>query len=340
MEIVATIRKSKEDINLFSLYDKLLKLGIHSFRFNYAKVEGNNQHIDNLIDIFSVVRRMSNRVSTMLDIPYPGRKIRISSSFSSLNIVAGEKYYLCINAKKLPEVKPIDRTLYINTMLPSKIMYVGLHIIYDIGQGVFTVTDIQPNNIVEIIAENSFILYNLKSISLGYIETSGYYELLNSLCAKLKPDKIALSFINNKSNLDEAIALKKIHGFSIISKVESAEGIANISDIAASSDAIMLGRGDLCLNAVPSNLLNYQNKVSNICHHQKCELYFATDYLTSLSHNYMPTRSDLIDLQYALSLAPTGIILNLDLVISDGIKRAVEIIHECESVQTKFYQNK
>ena len=333
MEIVATIRKINENLNMIDLYNKLMGFGINSFRFNFSKAEASEANLSDFIETFNIAKGMSNSINTMLDMPYPGRKIRVNSNFTSINIVAGEKYYLCINSNN--QKGDSERTLYLNAILPLKAICKGLHIVYDIGQGAFTVTNIQSDEIIELIAENSFTLYNLKSISLGYIETNEYYELLDGLCEKLQPNKVALSFVNRRNDLTEAISLKKKYGFSLISKIESEEGMKNVLEIATASDGIMFGRGDLCLNADPSHLLDYQVQVSKICHQEKCELYFATDFLTSLFHNYIPTRSDLIDLQYAVSLAPTGIILNVDLVVSDGIKRAVELIRENEKIQSQ-----
>jgi len=333
MEIVATIRKAHDGRVMKEVYQYLMNLGIYSFRFNFSKAEDSTEKSKEFVESFLSAREVSSKVSTILDIPYPGRKIRINSSFSSIDIVAGDKYYLCSNAEQRENGN--KHILYLNAILPIESIYIGMSIVYDSGQGEFTITNIRSDGIVEIVAENSFTLYNLKSISFGYVEVKEYYQILDSLCEKLHPNKVALSFINSKDDLHEAIALKNKYGFSIISKIEAKKGIDNLSEIATISDGIMLGRGDLCLNSSPSRLIEYQLVASRVCREKQRELYFATDFLTSLSNSYMPKRSDIIDLQYAISLDPTGVILNVELVTSNGIERAVKFIRDCERT-TKF----
>lgn len=332
MEIIATVRKENEKSELKDLFNKLIDLNISTFRFNFAKAEFSDILMKDLLESFAIVRNISSDVTTILDIPYPGKKIRINSAFTSLDIIKGKKYYLSFGANNEFETQHSNKMIFLNSSELLKKIYKGLHIIYDSGQGIFIVTNIKSNGIIEIVADNSFKLFNMKSISFGYCETYGYFDLLNKLCVKFNPDKIAFSFVNKKEDLKDALLVKNVYGFSIMSKIENEEGIKNLEEIAKVSDEIMLGRGDLCLNADPLKLLLYQYEVLKICKQQNCKVYFATDFLTSLVNNYIPTRSDLIDLQYAMLLKPNGLVLNLDLVNSCGIYRAVELINNCKKI--------
>lgn len=61
-------------------------------------------------------------------------------------------------------------------------------------------------------------------------------------------DFIAMSFVRNKSNVEELRTLLSSRDAShikIISKIENQEGIENLDEIIEASDGLMVARGDL-----------------------------------------------------------------------------------------------
>ena len=90
----------------------------------------------------------------------------------------------------------------------------------------------------------------------------------------------------------------------------------------------MLGRGDIGIYGSEKHLLDYEKYIAYKCKKKSKPFYFASDFLTSWSYNYIPVRSELIDLECALELQPTGLILNVDLVLSSNINRVIKYIKE------------
>src|SRR3546814_19072184 len=60
-------------------------------------------------------------------------------------------------------------------------------------------------------------------------------------------DFIAVSFCRNAADMEEARAVARAHGShaALVSKIERAEAIANLSEIVQASDVVMVARGDL-----------------------------------------------------------------------------------------------
>lgn len=325
-EIIPTV-KNKSDIDMINLFLKLDKIGIKKYRFNFSKVydlKSYREFSDNL----SLLRDVDCDAQIILDIPYPGEKCRLYGNFNSLEIKKGNKYvFFAMNDAAKMEKDKIYFKPYFKDIIASTNL-----IIYDSGEGSFSFHKQISENCFEVIANGDFILENTKSVSLGAVKKKTYYKILNELCKKFRPDEVAFSFIESPEDLVDANQLKHRFGFKIISKIETALGIINLNQICQYSDIIMLGRGDLCLNAPLTKLLSYESKIGQLCEQKGCKYYIATDFLTSLKDRYIPIRSDLIDLQYALSLNPDAIILNFDLVVSKNIENAISLINQCDSI--------
>src|SRR3546814_8486876 len=60
-------------------------------------------------------------------------------------------------------------------------------------------------------------------------------------------DFIAVSFCRNAADMEEARAVARAHGShaALVSKIERAEAIANLSEIVQASDVVMVARDDL-----------------------------------------------------------------------------------------------
>jgi pyruvate kinase len=117
-------------------------------------------------------------------------------------------------------------------------------------------------------------------------------------------DFVTLSFV--KSARDMQTLRRRIedarpkHAPHIIAKVERPEAIEKIDAIVAASDAIMLGRGDLALEANPAKLAVMQRDVIAACMAQGKPVITATQMLENMVENPQPTRAELSDIGHAV----------------------------------------
>ena len=248
----------------------------------------------------------------------------------SIQIDRNKTYKLFIRKRKLEKFD--TKALYLNIDLPDNIFKIGQEIVYNSGEGAFYVSRLGEDSYIEIKALNDFKLISMKSLSLGYIKKESYTNVIYKIFSNTMADSLAFSFVESREDIKEAIKLKEKYKFSLISKIETNQGIENLEEIVNNSNGVMLARGDLCLNAPVEKLGEYQKYLSAQCKSKHREFYIATDFMNSCISNYIPSRSDVIDLLVAISLLPTSIVFNANLVMSSGIKTVIDLLNRINTL--------
>lgn len=119
-------------------------------------------------------------------------------------------------------------------------------------------------------------------------------------------DFVALSFVGDKKdilNLKEKI--KNIVGEKeiypkIIAKIERKKAIENIDEIIATTDAIMVARGDLGIEMAETKVVIYQKEIIEKCLAANKPVIVATQMLESMIENPLPTRAEVSDVSNAV----------------------------------------
>lgn len=326
MKVIATMHALLPKDELCKKIDDLICDKIIDYRFNMAKVFDGIEDFDEVIAKLVWIKKRYPNIRLMLDIPYPGQKMRINQEDKYKEIKKGDEYLVVFSEKGITTSD--EKIISIYGCLQQGKNNIDEMLYYDMGQGGFKVVSVISNDTLRVIAQNDFFMYNKKSISCGKIIKNDYDSYIEQICDRIVVDEIAFSFIEEAKELETANFLKNKYGFKVVSKIETQKGIENLADIVKSTDVVMLGRGDLCLNADYTLLLEYQKKVCKVCKMQNKEIYFATGYLESLEKNIMPTRSEIIDLLVAVSLHPDGLIFNAATVASPNMKNALFFIQK------------
>src|SRR3546814_10156411 len=99
-------------------------------------------------------------------------------------------------------------------------------------------------------------------LSLGAL-TDRDRELIG-VAAGMDVDFIAVSFCRNAADMDEARAVARKHGShaALVSKIERAEAIENLSEIVEASDVVMVARGALGVEIGDAELPGLQDRTS------------------------------------------------------------------------------
>ena len=224
VDIIPTIKDTIQDCKI----QYLRKCGISKYRFNFSKVYSEDGYEKFLSAVFRL-RRINPDSVVVLDVPYPVEKCRIYGGFNTLNITKGYRYYLMGLDDEDAAVK--SDIMYIKSDFKDEIATSDT-IIYDSGEGSFHFSKMIGDNCIEVIADNNFIVENTKALSTKHITKKEYYNKLDYLCNYIKPDEVALSFIEDKNDLTEAIELKKKYNFKIVSKIETERAMTNIEKYA------------------------------------------------------------------------------------------------------------
>jgi pyruvate kinase len=135
-----------------------------------------------------------------------------------------------------------------------------------------------------------------------------------SLGVKLDVDFVALSFVRQKSDLDElrrVLAEEKSKAL-IVAKIEDALAVRAIDDMIEGADAIMIARGDLAIECPMEELPIIQRRIVKSCLRLGKPVIVATQMLESMITNPLPTRAEITDVANAVFEQADAIMLSAE----------------------------
>jgi len=135
----------------------------------------------------------------------------------------------------------------------------------------------------------------------------------------------ALSFANSRENVDE---MRKLAGESsiIISKIESKSGLINLNSILASSDQIIVDRGDLSRQIAVEKIPFLQRRIISQARAMNKPVFIATNLLETMVTTKNPTRAEANDVASTLLMGANGLVLASETAIGGYPVEAVEMI--------------
>ncbi|MCL2558197.1 MAG: pyruvate kinase [Treponema sp.] len=125
-------------------------------------------------------------------------------------------------------------------------------------------------------------------------------------------DYIAASFVSFPHEITEIRRYLDSFGsrIKIIAKIENAEGLENIREIAKLSDGVMVARGDLGVQLPTEEIPLAQKHIINACRRVGKPVITATQMLESMIVNPRPTRAELTDVANAIFDGTDAIMLS------------------------------
>lgn len=281
---------------LKELYDAWVNI----IRFNFSHV-----NYDFFQENINAIKDLNNtwetNLSMLLDTKWP--EIRTKKTDEIVYLEKGEKFMLT----SLSREDNIDKKAMKLVVCNYEYIVPDLEIwsLVDIDSWLLKARVIDKNE-WELICEalNSHRITSLRHLNLPWtkIKLPGITDSDKDdieFWIKNDYDFIALSFVRNKSNIEELRDFLKQKGWEsikIISKIESQEALENIDEIIEGSDGIMIARWDLWVE-IPFETLPMVQKM--IADKSKAAWKFfivATQMLESMIINPIPTRAEVTDI--------------------------------------------
>jgi pyruvate kinase len=120
--------------------------------------------------------------------------------------------------------------------------------------------------------------------------------------ADMNIEYVALSFVKDAADITQLRTLLTAAGSQskVIAKIERPEALANLDEIIAAADGIMIARGDLG-DAIPFETLPFVKKdILKRCAQAQTPSIVATEMLTSMIATEKPSRADVSDIAHAV----------------------------------------
>jgi pyruvate kinase len=146
------------------------------------------------------------------------------------------------------------------------------------------------------------------------------------LAAKLGVDYLAVSFVRNAEDIEEARRLLKAAGSKalVVAKIERSEAIANLREIAKASDVVMVARGDLGVEMGYAELTGLQKQIIEETRRQHRVVITATQMMESMITNPIPTRAEVSDVANAVMDGTDAVMLSGESAVGKYPVKAVE----------------
>jgi pyruvate kinase len=150
------------------------------------------------------------------------------------------------------------------------------------------------------------------------------------LAAELEVDYLAVSFVRQAEDVEEARALLAAAGSDarIVAKIERSEAIPRLEAIVRASDAVMVARGDLGVEVGYAQLTGLQKHILHVARRLDRVTITATQMMESMIHSPVPTRAEVSDVANAVLDGSDAVMLSGESAVGKYPARAVEAMAE------------
>lgn len=289
----------------------LARNGMDLARFNFSHGDY-EEHSQRVKLVKSVREELDKPIALILDTKGPeirtgllkdGKKVTLKEGASfrlCIDDVVGDQDHCSITYKELPQdLKSGDRILIddgLIELIVGKVSPKEIHCIVKNGGELGERKGINVPNV---------------SVKLPAVTDKDKQDILFGI--KQGFDYIAASFVRNAACIEEIRKLLRDHHaerIGIIAKIENAEGVENIDEIIAASDAIMVARGDLGVEIPAEEVPYIQKMIISKCNEQVKPVITATQMLDSMIRNPRPTRAEAGDVANAIYDGSDAIMLS------------------------------
>ena len=170
---------------------------------------------------------------------------------------------------------------------------------------------------------------NLPGVHVNLPPLTGKDIVDLTLGVQLGVDFIALSFVREKSDVDELrrILVEKKSNALIVAKIEDQSAVHAIDEIIKAADAVMVARGDLGIEIPMEELPIIQRRIVKHCIRLGKPVVVATHMLESMITNPIPTRAEITDVANAVFEQADAVMLSGETTVGRYPVECVQILH-------------
>jgi len=314
----------------------LAEAGVDVFRINFSHGQA-DQHEEFLASIRAVEADLGRPLAVMGDLCGP--KIRVGMIVGG-GVLLGDGQELVIQRE------PVEGTTQrISTTLAELIdvAQVGQAILLDDGKIRLLVAETSAPESVTCTVVRGGVLASGKGVNLPSAPPS-----VTALTEKDRRDVawlagrefdyVALSFVRSA---DDVLALRALLdeagcGARIVAKIEKPEAVANVEEIVAAADAVMVARGDLGVEMDLPAVPVAQKRIARLCERTGTCCIIATQMLETMTASPTPTRAEVSDVANAVLDHADAVMLSGETAVGQFPAAAVRMMDDIVR-QTQSY---
>lgn len=282
---------------------ELIMEGVNGCRLNFS--HGDNETRDKHIEwIRKAAQEKGRSVAIVQDLQGP--KIRLGLvKDNHYDIAEGDEIILDASIKEQEQ----DGILPVQYNLAQKVK-IGEPIYMFDGKIRTHVAEIVSDTAIKVVAENKGFVMNNKGLNLPETDFGGDILTPKDLAdiefgATRDFDYVALSFIQRADDIHKLREILRSHNSDakIIAKIETKKAVESdevLEEIVKASDAIMVARGDMAVEAGAEIVPIIQRKLVTMCREHSKVCIVATQTMGSMVDNPEPTRAEVSDVANAV----------------------------------------
>jgi pyruvate kinase len=345
-KIVATLGPATDDPNVLT---KLIEAGVDVIRLNFSHGTA-SVHAQRAETARDCARKLGRSVGVMVDLQGP--KIRIGK-FADRRIELRDGHTFILDADLPLDAGTVERVGVTYKELPQDLDR-GATLLLDDGRIVLWVDQVVGNEIhcrVVVggeLSDSKGINRQGGGLSAKALTEKDREDIKSA--AALDADYLAISFPRSAGDVHEARELLRAAGGrgGIVAKIERAEAVQAIAEIAQASDAVMIARGDLAVEIGDADVPPIQKRIIRVARRLNKVVITATQMMESMIESAVPTRAEVSDVANAVLDGTDAVMLSAEtasgkhpieaVAAMDRVCRVAE--HEDEMVHPRDRRNK
>ncbi len=309
-KIVATLGPSTDDPKVL---DKIIDAGVDVVRVNFSHGTP-EEHKERVERVRNRARAHGRQVGVLVDLQGP--KIRVERFVTGqADLIEGETFVL--DAAHDPAKGNNERVGISYKALPGDVQR-GDTLLLDDGRITLWVNEVHESEIICRVMTGG-ALYDRKGINRqgGGLSAPALTQKDREdvrLAAEIQADYLAVSFVRNAEDVNEARKLLEAAGghSDIVAKIERAEALDLIDEIFEASDVIMVARGDLGVEIGDAGLPPVQKRLISKAREMNRVVITATQMMESMIENSIPTRAEVFDVANAVLDGTDAVMLSAE----------------------------
>lgn len=338
-KIVATVGPAS---NTYERLGMLIREGVDVFRLNFS----HGAHEEHL-SVINTVRRLNKDLRTNVGLlqDLQGPKIRLGEvEGGGVEIHPGDKIKLVCGEKEISTATRLS-TIYLGLARDVK---PGDQILIDDGKIELKVLATDRDKEVDVEVVYGGLVKPRKGINLPDSEVSApsmTEKDIEDLKFGLEHDVdwVALSFARRAEDIRfiKNIIAESGKTTRVVAKIETPDGLRNIDEIIALTDAVMVARGDLGVEVKMEEVPMAQKMIIEKCNKAGKPVIVATQMMESMITAPRPTRAETSDVANAVIDGADAVMLSAETAVgqypAEVIRSMVATIKSVESRSPKLF---
>ncbi|MFE5157701.1 pyruvate kinase [Streptomyces sp. NPDC056697] len=298
-------------VDSYDQLKSLIEAGMNVARFNMS--HGTQpEHEERYHRVRKASEETGHAVGVLADLQGP--KIRLETfKDGPVELVRGDEFI--ITTEDVEGDRTICGTTYKG--LPGDVSK-GDQVLINDGNVELRVTSVEGSRVRTIVIEGGVISdhkgINLPgaAVNVPALSEKDIEDLKFAL--RMGCDMVALSFVRDASDVRDVHRVMDEVGrrVPVIAKVEKPQAVANMTDVVAAFDGVMVARGDLAVEYPLEKVPMVQKRLIELCRRNAKPVIVATQMMESMITNSRPTRAEASDVANAILDGADAVMLSAE----------------------------